>query len=45
MPKRGTQQDLRNIEAIPPGMEPLAMVNAFDPDASQCALYSEASPE
>ncbi len=28
MPKRGTQQNLRNFEATSLGLEPLAMVNA-----------------
>jgi hypothetical protein len=28
MPKTGTQQNLRNFEAISPGREPFAVVNA-----------------
>jgi hypothetical protein len=28
MPKRGTEQDLRNFEAMPLGREPFAVVNA-----------------
>lgn len=28
MPKRGTQQNLRNLEAMTPRLEPSAMVNA-----------------
>lgn len=28
MPKRGIEQNLRNFEAIPPRLEPSAMVNA-----------------